>query len=217
MHFSQRLMQYTLHILLLQWRSHTELFHTRFFYRKTKTSILNSSFILFRIRFCSLFCDCCVSSFGWKFQLKSLVKPRHWAHCILLAQVSSKLHKRDSNDAAGSRLLAKRVLVVSSCSVLIHNYCDGAVVRAILLFRVLWCEIGPYDSLTTSAILLLQLVELLLQSGADQHLKNSRGVASREIAGPQVLDLFLQYSSQQPPAENTPTEGECNTSFAFSP
>jgi hypothetical protein len=75
------------------------------------------------------------------------------------------------------------------------------------------------DSVTTSAILLLllQLVELLLQHGADQHLKNSRGVTSRDIAGPQVLDLFLQYSDQQPPAENTPTEGECNTSFAFSP
>jgi len=59
---------------------------------------------------------------------------------------------------------------------------------------------------------LLQLVELLLQHGADQHLKNSRGVTSRAIAGPQVLDLFLKYPDQQPPVsqEKTPTEGECD-------
>jgi hypothetical protein len=35
-------------------------------------------------------------------------------------------------------------------------------------------------------------------------------VTSRDIAGPQIVDLFLKYSGPQPPVseEKTPTEGE---------
>jgi hypothetical protein len=212
-------MQYTLHILALQWRSHIGIFLTsKFAGRQTRTAIWNSSAFLSQRAIACLFLSFTpgvLSVRRVEIQLKSRVKPRHWAHCILLAQVSSKLHKRESNDAAGERKKG----VVSSLP-----WCSF-IIMATLLHRRRFYYFAFYMVWNWSrrltddkcAILSLQLVELLLQHGADQHLKNSRGVTPRDIAGPQVLDLFLQYGDQQPPAENTPTEGECNTSFAFSP
>jgi hypothetical protein len=58
-------------------------------------------------------------------QLESRGKSRHWAHCILLAQVSSKLHKRESNDAAGRRRSRAKRVLFPLCLVLIHNYGDA--------------------------------------------------------------------------------------------
>ncbi|CAB3382327.1 Hypothetical predicted protein [Cloeon dipterum] len=64
----------------------------------------------------------------------------------------------------------------------------------------------------------IKLVELLLQHGADPHLKNSLGVAPRDINGPQVAELaylFIEHSQQPPttprPAsthQQTPSEGQ---------
>jgi hypothetical protein len=59
--------------------------------------------------------------------------------------------------------------------------------------------------------LFLQLVQLLLQHGADQHQKNGRGQTPREVAAPRVLGYLLQHDAKN----NTQATTSTTTSGKF--